>query len=262
MHNQLLQTLHGFRPVSLKEIDCVKLMTRTDKKYLCPISQLSTLLEKAQSEYRVLEIMGNRLAGYETLYLDTHPHQMYLDHHNGKRNRYKIRIRKYLTSNESFLEVKSKDTLRNTVKKRMAVSSVREILNPEWINFITLNSPFDPKSLEPKLVSSFSRITLVHPEIFERVTIDIHLAWQSGRQVIQLPNVAIIEVKSSKPNHALGFGYLLREERVHPKRVSKYCVGTAMLYPEIKHNRFKAKLLHLNKIENNSVKHESFPEFV
>ena len=219
-------------------------MTRTDTKYLCPIGQLQVLLKKARSGFRVLEILGNRIPGYESLYLDTPEHRMYLDHHNGKLNRYKIRIREYLTTKEVFLEIKLKDNHLCTEKKRIPIPSGRDFLKPEYKNFISSNTPFDPESLEPKLMSSFNRITLVN----------------NGERIIEFPHVVIIEVKSVKTTSCSGFNYLLREERILPDRLSKYCTGTAFLYPEIKHNRFKAKLLHLKKL-NNSITHDQ-PSYV
>ena len=41
---------------------------------------------------------------------------------------------------------------------------------------------------------------------------------------------------------------LIKENGVRPMRVSKYCVGAKLLYPELKNNRFKQKHLHINKI--------------
>jgi hypothetical protein len=253
MINQVLEILKSFQPISLKEIECVKLMTRTDEKYLCPVHQLNNLLNKAQADFQVLENLGKRLLGYESLYLDTSDHRMYLDHHNGKLNRYKIRIRDYKTTGESFLEIKKKDSHRNTAKTRIPLLTDRNYHTIEMHNFIAANTPYDPTSLEPQLTSSFSRITLVNNELLERVTLDIFPSWRNGQKTISAPNVVIIEVKSAKNSSTQGFGNLLREERILPKRLSKYCIGTALLYPEIKQNRFKAKLLYLKKLNKNLV---------
>jgi hypothetical protein len=258
MQDQVLELLNNFHSLSLREIECVKLMTRTDVKYLCRLSQLHRLLKNAPTEFRVLENHGNRLLGYESLYLDTPEHKMYLDHHNGKLNRYKIRIREYMTSKEFFLEIKKKYGHQNTEKIRIPISSDRNFLKPEYENFISSNTPYDPESLEPRLMSSFSRVTLVNNDISERVTIDIHPVFQDGKRIIELPNVVIIEVKSAKTTSCSGFSHFLREERIFPDKLSKYCTGTALLFPEIKHNRFKAKLLHLKKLNNNLIHDESF----
>lgn len=246
----LTDIIGEFRPISLREAECVKLMTRTDQKYLCTLDQLPCLLNRSGNDYSALENHGTRMPGYRTVYWDTPDHRMYLDHHNGKLNRYKIRIREYLATGEIFLEIKLKDNLRNTQKKRIPMVPRQSILAPDNKNFITLNSPFDPRSLEPVLISSFSRITLISTENLERITIDINTAWHHGNRSFALPGLAVIEVKSAKPTNLTEFGYQLRELRILPERISKYCIGTALLYPNIKHNRFKAKLLHLKKLDN------------
>jgi hypothetical protein len=254
---QILEILNSFSPVSLKETGSIKLMDRTDVKYQCRLSQLPHILERAMPDFTVLENKGNRLPRYETVYLDTKDHRMYLDHHNGKLNRYKIRIRHYLNSNEFFLEIKTKNNHEKTEKKRIPITPDRDFHQNEYSHFILSNSPFDPEKLEPVLSTSFSRMTLVHLQNHERVTIDIFPSWSNGHRVAELNNLVIIEVKSAHAATSTGFGYLLREERIQPFRISKYCTGTVYLYPELKHNRFKAKLLHLNKLDNNLIYHDT-----
>jgi hypothetical protein len=253
MQDQLTDILGNFQTLSLKEIECVKLMTRSDRKYLCHISQLNGLLDKANKGFRVLRINEHLIQGYESLYLDTPGHRMFLDHHNGKLNRYKIRIREYKTTGEFFLEIKKKDNHLNTEKKRMSVPPGQNFLIHDQAAFISRHSPYNPTDLVPALSSAFQRITLVNNDIFERITIDIHPSWQRGDQRIELPHVVIMEVKSTKGSSSEGFSCLLRDARIPTKRLSKYCTGMTLLFPEIKHNRFKEKLLHLNKLENNFV---------
>ncbi len=254
--------LTAFKPITLAEMGPVKLMTRWDEKFFLPVDQLSSILETARHQFQVLENHGRRLLGYESLYLDTADHEMYLLHHNGKLNRYKIRIREYKDSNEIFFEVKFKDNHRMTNKKRTAIGPERDYHSEDIRNFMVKYSPYLPELLEPALYSYFDRITLVNNNIMERVTIDINPSWHIDGRKTSLPNIAIIEVKSSRPSSSSGFGYILREARVAPRRFSKYCIGTALLYPELKHNRFKSKLMLLDKLNNKSVHHEPLPATV
>jgi hypothetical protein len=256
MKERIRDTLIDFQPISLKEIGRVRFMTRTDSKYQCRMAQLPVLLEKARPLYRVLEIEGNRLPAYESLYLDTAGHRMYLDHHNGKMNRYKIRIREYLTTKEFFLEIKKKNSAGKTEKKRMPILSDRNYLGPDHQEFLRKYSPFDPESLLPAITSSFSRITLVNREYSERVTIDVFPAWSNEIHLAALVDLVIIEIKSVRTTTSTGFGQILRDERIFPERLSKYCMGTVLLHPELKHNRFKAKLLHLKKLDKNLIYNE------
>ena len=243
-------------PISLAEADCVRLMTRTDEKYVCPVSHLPALLLKAAPGFRILEVNGTRIQGYRSVYLDTPDHRMYIDHHNGKQARYKIRVREYMSNHDMFLEIKKKDNRGSTEKIRMPFEGDPHSLSAEHGQFITRHTPYDPGELQPALISSFSRITLISTILFERVTLDIGPVWQAGENNAGFPGVAIIEVKSARKSSSTGFGYLLREERILPVRVSKYCTGTCLLYPGIKHNRFKQKMLHLRKVNGISEKKE------
>ncbi len=241
--------LGAFSPISLAEMDSVKLMTRSDEKYLCHIDQLPQLLNKAIPDFRILENHGQRLLGYESMYLDTPDHEMYLMHHNGRLNRYKVRIREYTASHEFFLEIKFKDNHRETTKKRIPIGPDRDYFSMESRAFLKQYSRYAPEMLEPKLFSSFDRMTLVNNDIQERITIDLHPSWFVGSKRVELPQIVIMEVKSAKTSNTRGFGLLLRDARVLPRRLSKYCTGTILLYPAIKHNRFKAKMLHLKKLD-------------
>ena len=46
----------SFDPISLTEMDAVKLMNRTDTKFVFPLSTLIKILPKLQKHYRILEI--------------------------------------------------------------------------------------------------------------------------------------------------------------------------------------------------------------
>ena len=40
---------------------------------------------------------------------------------------------------------------------------------------------------------------------------------------------------------------IMQSLRIKPLKVSKYCIGTALTTPEVKQNRFKAKIRRINK---------------
>ncbi|MCK5820777.1 MAG: polyphosphate polymerase domain-containing protein [Bacteroidales bacterium] len=244
-HNKLLQ----FSPIFLEDMGSVKLMNRTDTKYLLHIDQLGEVLDAALGEHLVLEINGKRIMGYESLYFDTPDHRMYILHHNKKLNRYKVRIRQYLDSKDFFLEVKFKNNKGRTSKKRITISGNDAISESASVKFIEKRSPFSPSQIEPKLNTKFERITLVNPEKKERITIDMNLTFHNSKESIKIPYLVIVEVKREINSDSDGFGQLLREQRIFKKRISKYCLGTNLLYPEKKHNRFKPKILYLKKLD-------------
>ena len=61
---------------------------------------------------------------YRSLYYDTVDRQFFLDHHNERVNRYKVRFREYVNSGLSFLEVKCKNNKKKTIKNRIQVDAI------------------------------------------------------------------------------------------------------------------------------------------
>ena len=111
-------TLAAFEPISLTEMDRVKLMNRTDTKFAFHYDKLAFFLAEIKSHYQILTINDTNTPHYESLYFDDHQFRFFKDHHNGKGDRFKVRIRKYVESNLFFLEIKHKFKGR-TDKKRI-----------------------------------------------------------------------------------------------------------------------------------------------
>lgn len=233
-------------------MDGVKLMNRTDTKFIFNIQQLPNILFKARDIYNILEIENSRLLDYRTLYFDTEDLKMYNLHQNGKLNRYKIRHREYLISNISFLEVKFKSNKGRTIKKRIKRKAIEEELADKSKDFISKNTIFDPASLKPALYNKFSRITLAHKSKMERITIDLNLGYEKNGESKELPFLVIAEVKQEGFSNSSDFIKILRSERILPTSMSKYCIGTVLMNRNIKYNRFKSKLLTLNKLSNDA----------
>ena len=102
------QVLGTFEPITLKGLEEVKMLNRIDTKYVFHIKQFAEILEEVKKDYYALEIDGNRMFAYESLYFDTEDYQLYKFHHNGKINRLKVRYRRYSDSGLVFFEVKYK----------------------------------------------------------------------------------------------------------------------------------------------------------
>ena len=245
------QILSRFKPVRLEEMYKANLMQRYEVKYLFNISQLHVFLNRALDNYRVLEIDEKRIMGYENLYFDTQDHRMYLHHHNQKLNRHKIRIRHYRDTNDYFLEAKFKNNKGRTEKQRIPVDSFNSIGERDSGDFIVNNSPYSVNALEEKLSTYFHRISLVDIDARERITVDLDLKLFNDHSSFMLDYLVIAEVKHQWASANMGFKKLLQEERIFPKRISKYCLGTNLLYPDVKNNRFKPKILYLNKLDLN-----------
>ena len=54
------ELLLGFDPISLDEMSGIKLMNRTDTKFITTLARLEELLVKAQEQYWIQDIDGNR----------------------------------------------------------------------------------------------------------------------------------------------------------------------------------------------------------
>lgn len=246
------EILSKFDPISLEEMDKVKLMNRIDTKFMVPLDKLEYLLQKATENYRVVEISGHRTLPYSSIYFDTEDYHMYTIHHNGKLNRQKIRMRSYLSSGVSFLEIKTKNNKRRTKKKRIQIDSRKFehiLLEEAEKDLITSKTPFNPDELSPSLQNFFSRITLVDKKETERVTLDINLQYRlvNSSECVHVKNLVIVELKQDGNNTSYFKEWLL-DLSVLPKGMSKYCLGMVLTHDNIKTNRFKQKLRYINKL--------------
>lgn len=233
--------LSRLTPVSLSEIDSVSLMNRIDTKYVASDELLPSLLAMLRDTYKVLEVEGLRRSPYESLYFDTERRDCYLDHHNGRASRLKFRQRRYMSSGITFFEVKRKNHGR-TDKKRVPIPSIEQQLNDASRELLD-RTKSKYTQLRPQIWTNFSRITLVGIDIAERVTIDTNLQFSDDLREQPLEGVAIIEVKQERNLRGSPIRQCLRTLGVRPMRFSKYCIGSAMLDPKLKRNRFKRKLM-------------------
>jgi hypothetical protein len=249
--DEIISAVGKFDRISLDEIRRVELMNRTDAKYVFRIDKLDIILRKALKNYMVLEVNNECIHPYSNQYYDTHDYEMYLNHHNGKLNRYKIRCRNYDVSDIAFLEIKFKSNKARTIKKRIR-NNFSTNLNKVSSNFIENNSPYKSNELTPVLRNNFHRITLAHKTAKERITLDFNLTYTSNlsgiRKAHDLPNLAICEVKREGLIKTSEFVAILRSEHIRPSGMSKYCIGAALLYSDLKKNQFKRKLRFIENI--------------
>lgn len=251
--------LQQFAPISLNEMESVKLMNRIDTKFVMPLSLLPDLLLRAKDDYFVQEIAGKRTGDYDTTYYDTEDLEMYMRHHDRQLVRQKIRVRTYVESKLYFLEVKRKNNKGRTKKKRISLPGTEltaqttgQGKQKSWSveDFIAAKSRYRYEQISPRLRTQFTRITLVNKQKTERLTIDTTLCFtnlRSGAEV-SAPQLVIVELKrdGNAPSPMIG---IMQELRIKPLKISKYCIGTALTTPEVKQNRFKAKIHKLHKLQ-------------
>ena len=238
--------IEQFLPISLEEMDKVKLMNRVDVKYIFNENILEDLLNLIKDDYFILLAGGTRTARYITLYFDTIENKFYLEHHNGKSNRYKVRYRKYVDSKLTFFEIKFKNGKGRVVKDRIKVDDIAQVLGTEEL--ILLHKKVSKKILlEPRLENQFNRITLVAKKGIERLTIDYNLQFTFNKEEQGFPSLAIAEIKQERYSRESKMMEALRLLGVRPERISKYALGMSIFSGE-KANRFKEKRIKINKI--------------
>lgn len=251
--NEIKELLDPFEPITLQEMDRVKLMNRMDTKFAFRFRDLNTLLPLLTLNYRVLTIEGTNTPHYESLYFDDERFSFFRDHHNGKGDRFKVRIRKYVESNLFFLEIKHKIKGR-TDKKRIVTDQFNEVLPESDLAFVQ-NELQANKNLVPTMWNSFQRITLVSKTENERLTLDFNILFEKDGVKKSFKQLVIAELKQEDLNRNSVFYQLMKEQRIRPYRLSKYCLGSVEIYGEdkLKFNRFKKKLLYLKKINHDAI---------
>ncbi len=237
------QVLPLYPAVSLDEIQDYALQDRVDTKYLIRFVDLPSLLAALTSDCAILETGLQRISEYRTLYFDTPVLNFYFDHHNGKRPRYKIRMREYHSTKDSFLEIKKKENDLRTIKNRMPIAEIRQSFTPEMRSFLEYHYPGAAEPLQPVLWNTFKRITLINTSSCERVTIDLGLSFFNKTNSLQLTHLAVVELKQSTFSRESIILLALKEKGYQPVSLSKYCTGVAFLNPDIKRNRFKQNFL-------------------
>jgi len=256
------ELLGQFPPISLDEMAGIRLMNRTDTKFVTDRSHLLRLLRMAMSEYRVQEIGGRRVARYYTMYFDTPTCEMFAAHESGRKTRQKLRIRSYVDSGLNFLEVKTKNNHGLTRKERVSMDGFnpmhprRDIaFYPDsdayggYIGFLEGKLKYSPEGMTEQVENRFSRITLVNRAKTERLTIDTDLSFHNITTGIDtaLGDIVIIELKRDGLLHSPILA-MLRQLRIKPMSFSKYCIGSALTNKNLRQNRLKPRLHQIERM--------------
>jgi hypothetical protein len=242
--------VNSFDPISLAEMDSVKLLDRTDTKFIFHVSRLPDLLKEIREYYNILEIQQIRNNDYETLYYDTNHFDLYLRHHNEKLNRYKIRYRKYVNSNLHYFEIKFKNNKGRTIKSRIQRPEIEMSIKDKAKKLLEEVTSFQSDTLLPMFWVNYSRMTLVSKNFSERLTLDLNLTFKNNSVEKTFGTLVIAELKQEKASLKSPFAKIMYQAHIHQNSISKYCFGVTQLINEIKKNNFKPKLLTLNKILN------------
>lgn len=255
----IVELLNGFEAHGLDDLDKASLMNRVDTKFLVPIDKLPQVFESIRSHYSVLEIDGKRCFRYQSTYFDTDDFLFYYKHHSGRLNRHKVRTRRYVDSDLSFLEVKFKNNKKRTIKKRVKLADDGSIRLKDHDAFLDATGLPQEVILKPRLKNSYSRIAFASEERGERLTIDMGLENQAilrdGDARSKLENVAIVELKQARVDRESPFFAVVRALGIRPSSFSKYCMGIMMSAESsgstsLKTNRFKRILRRVGRLSS------------
>lgn len=231
------------------------LMDRVDSKYLLTIDKLLCGLSDLNQDYTVLEIDSNRVFTYQNTYFDSANMNYYLQHHNGKLNRHKVRYRRYKETQSEFFEVKFKTNKRRTVKKRTQLLEKAEAESTSQHFALSLLPDYEVSKLTPILHVNYQRITLTHKHAHERLTFDFDLRFNrvGSKQQIRIPDLAIAENKRYGKPEKTAFQRFIKRYTVRDSNFSKYCIGCCLTAEEpLKMNRFRPILRRMDSYTINN----------
>lgn len=250
-----LSILEEFESHSLEQQNSAALMNRMDSKYVLPLSLFTPMMKEISQDYSILTSNEKKIFNYQTTYFDNKERQFYLDHHNGKLNRFKVRFRRYVESDIGFMEVKFKNNKKRTIKQRIPTNSL--ISNYKKVNEFINNTLGYTANLQTTLFVNYQRITLLNKHSLERITIDLNLRFRDAtnkKQSLQ-DQVFIVEIKRQGKSLGSTCNRFLKNHGYKETNFSKYCMGCILTHSckgsvPLKSNRFKPILHKLDKLNN------------
>src|SRR6185436_8175047 len=137
-------------------------------------------------------------------------------HHRNKAKRHKIRFRRYVDNGSSFFEIKTKNGKGRSSKTRIPTNGDFSVLSEALKEVIRAHAETDPESLAPSLRVTVNRITLMHKDGSEKVTLDFNVAFSLDGKRKELTDLVIAEVKQIKYNPDSDFFKIQRQFGIYP----------------------------------------------
>ncbi|GAB4426505.1 MAG: polyphosphate polymerase domain-containing protein [Chloroflexi bacterium OHK40] len=239
-----------FAPISLEAINqAAALQTRADNKYFVPWDAYLEFTTALRATHQVLEIDGRRAFTYNTQYFDTPDLSNYWGHVQERRKRFKCRSRIYENSGLCVFELKLKSGRGETVKHKISYTEAAAgEVNPDAQAFVQrqLQQSYRMhfcRPLVPTLRTHYERVTFASQIATERVTCDFNLEFALGDSIARMdPGYVLVEIKSERGRSDAD--QFLWHLGVRPASGSKYCVGMALLVPELRSNPFRRVVSH------------------
>ncbi|WP_240470946.1 polyphosphate polymerase domain-containing protein [Schaalia suimastitidis] len=256
-------TLDNLETISLNDMVAqAEMLTRVDRKYALPSAELPEIMSHLDLRTRILEIDGALEQRYRSVYFDTADLDSFHDTAHPRRRRFKVRMRSYVDSELSFLEVKTRGPRGRTVKERTVIDCAEveagylSRTRRNWVeeHLEPLGCGRLAWELAPVLNGGYHRTTLLMPNGAGRATVDTGLWWELAgplaeagqRSRYEAPvrlvrdDLVVIETKSGSTPSALD--HLLWKYGHRPRRISKYATAMAALVPTLSTNRWTQTL--------------------
>jgi hypothetical protein len=246
--NEVITSVDKFSTATLNDLEKQKLLNRYDVKFIFSTQKLTEFIDSLQRDFRALDIKGERMFHYETIYYDTDDNLLFMHHHNGKLNRSKVRIRKYSSSPKTFVEVKFKSNNMKVYKSRLQQLDNELLFDNYDVKRLLEKYNLEDKELKQKITVTYDRMTFIHKWHPIKITLDANIYYKNCISEGGLKGLVIVECKSNNRLSVSNFIKHMKYLRIHELGVSKYCLGRILLDSDLKQNRFKHKLLSINKI--------------
>lgn len=242
-----------FHAIGLERLNATaSMLVRRDNKYVVREESLAPAWAALARQFDMLEIDGTRDFLYDTCYFDDPAYTSYFDHHRGRRQRCKIRMRRYVDARLCFAEIKLKGKRGQTEKRRVACPLEQYGMLDDGSEaqiraaYRQLYGRAFEQVLEPVVWMRYRRTTLVAKEGGERMTIDRGLVFRDASGTCRIDDgLVIVETKSGNANGIAD--KILRALHQHPTNgASKYCVSLAALGRVGKYNKLLPALRKLD----------------
>ena len=257
--NEISDLFLDFDPISLEQTNKqARMLSRVDHKYVVNLAQFKSFLKVLKTHYAVLEIKGLRQFTYSSCYFDDQ-FGCYFEHHQGRRQRFKVRTRKYVDSGDLYFEIKLKGLRGRTDKFRTGCDDlVMPVIDGKHLTMLEKlysarygkKMPFE---LRPALMVGYRRCTLVAKKGGERVTIDYRLTFANPgeeKPMVRIGNDFIIIETKSEDGRGFADETLKSLKIRQARKCSKYCIGVNLIGSVSRNNHF---LPTLKKVRENLV---------
>jgi hypothetical protein len=187
--------------------------------------------------------------------MDTPERNFYDTHNAGIKDRIKIRTRHYVDSDLVFFEFKHRD--HDVVRKyRYTIDMTQHgQLDDTAKNFVNethqaiYGTDFS-SDLAPSMITKYKRLTFVHKQGGQRITIDLNLKFglpDAKKKDYNMPDIAIIELKTAE-KETTTHDIFARHNISQKSACSKYCLAHYYLDEVSNRDHFTHTIKHIEEL--------------